>query len=158
MQSKIRDKENFEGVWVPRSLIKKAGATLAMKLSAFYLGVFTLSNDDKNKSVRLGLLSEKKLTTNEIVNILKRKVKQQIHIDASRIYPCEWCKSSTVILHRHHFPIPKHKGGKLTVSICPNCHCEFHILQNMTLFTLNSPYSTEIDDYFTNKGGENHVC
>jgi DNA-binding MarR family transcriptional regulator len=39
---------------------------------------------------------------------------------------CEWCSVSTSVLHSHHFPIPKSKGGIKTVKICPNCHHEFH--------------------------------
>lgn len=39
---------------------------------------------------------------------------------------CEWCKSTTLTLHEHHYPIPKNEGGKEVVRICPNCHYEFH--------------------------------
>ena len=39
---------------------------------------------------------------------------------------CEWCNCKTVVLHKHHYPIPKSEGGTKTVSICPNCHHEFH--------------------------------
>jgi len=39
---------------------------------------------------------------------------------------CEWCKCKTITLHLHHYPILKSKGGADTVSICPNCHTEFH--------------------------------
>ena len=39
---------------------------------------------------------------------------------------CEWCKTNTPILHKHHYPIKKSNGGTETVSICPNCHAEFH--------------------------------
>lgn len=41
---------------------------------------------------------------------------------------CGWCGCKTAILHEHHFPIPKSKGGVETISICPNCHTEFHYL------------------------------
>ena len=43
-------------------------------------------------------------------------------------YKCEWCGNSTSILHEHHYPIPKHKGGTEIVKICPNCHCTYHKL------------------------------
>ncbi len=39
---------------------------------------------------------------------------------------CEWCGVNTFILHKHHYPILKEKGGKKIVNICPNCHHEFH--------------------------------
>lgn len=41
---------------------------------------------------------------------------------------CEWCGRECYILHEHHFPIPKRKGGTETVSICPDCHYTFHAL------------------------------
>lgn len=39
---------------------------------------------------------------------------------------CEWCNVKTSVLHKHHYPIPKSKGGTDIVNICPNCHHEFH--------------------------------
>lgn len=39
---------------------------------------------------------------------------------------CEWCDVFTSVLHKHHYPVPKAQGGTDTVSICPNCHHEFH--------------------------------
>lgn len=39
---------------------------------------------------------------------------------------CAWCAISTLVLHSHHHPVPKFDGGTETVSICPNCHHEFH--------------------------------
>jgi hypothetical protein len=41
---------------------------------------------------------------------------------------CEWCGRESYILHKHHFPIPKSKGGTNTVNICPNCHSTFHAI------------------------------
>jgi len=40
---------------------------------------------------------------------------------------CTWCGYKSFVLHEHHYPIPKHKGGTDTVSICPNCHYQYHI-------------------------------
>ena len=39
---------------------------------------------------------------------------------------CEWCGKRNYILHEHHYPIPKSKGGTETVLICPNCHSTYH--------------------------------
>ena len=39
---------------------------------------------------------------------------------------CEWCGINTMVLHKHHYPIPKKLGGIDIVNICPNCHHEFH--------------------------------
>lgn len=41
-------------------------------------------------------------------------------------YVCEWCGQKSYLLHKHHYPIPKSKGGVKTVNICPNCHCAYH--------------------------------
>ena len=46
---------------------------------------------------------------------------------------CEWCGCSTTILHKHHFPIPKRLGGTDVVSICSNCHSEFHSQEKKVL-------------------------
>ena len=43
---------------------------------------------------------------------------------------CEWCGINTVYTHNHHYPIRKEDGGTKTVDICPNCHQEFHGLDN----------------------------
>ena len=41
---------------------------------------------------------------------------------------CAWCGTHTAILHDHHYPVKRSDGGTKTVSICPNCHTEFHYL------------------------------
>lgn len=45
---------------------------------------------------------------------------------------CSWCAVRTAVLERHHYPIPRSKGGTETVSICPNCHTEYHFLTQFT--------------------------
>lgn len=50
---------------------------------------------------------------------------------------CEWCKSTVLRLHGHHYPIPNSKGGKHRVYICPACHDEFHYLVDRMRFKLN---------------------
>lgn len=49
---------------------------------------------------------------------------------------CSWCKIKTTILHKHHYPIPKRKGGNQIIKICPNCHSEFHS-QNYQIEIIN---------------------
>lgn len=39
---------------------------------------------------------------------------------------CDWCGMESYVLHEHHYPIPKCRGGKDTVHICPNCHSTYH--------------------------------
>lgn len=41
---------------------------------------------------------------------------------------CSWCGSLTYRLHAHHYPVPRQDGGTETVSICANCHGEYHHL------------------------------
>ena len=41
---------------------------------------------------------------------------------------CKWCQSPSLLLHSHHYPIPKSHGGTDTVTICPQCPGEFHFL------------------------------
>lgn len=41
---------------------------------------------------------------------------------------CHWCASETVILHDHHWPVPRVDGGTETVAICAGCHAEYHFL------------------------------
>lgn len=43
-------------------------------------------------------------------------------------FNCEWCSESVPILHEHHYPVRKSCGGLDTVSICPNCHTEYHFI------------------------------
>lgn len=46
----------------------------------------------------------------------------------SLLRTCKWCRCTTVAIQEHHYPIPKSEGGTETVSICANCHAEFHKL------------------------------
>lgn len=63
----------------------------------------------------------------EIEEVLRSK-----HLDGYGIGNniCDWCGIKTIVLHEHHFPIPKKDGGEKTVGICPNCHYEFHAMEN----------------------------
>ncbi|HET8886800.1 MAG TPA: hypothetical protein VFM70_10665 [Salinimicrobium sp.] len=56
---------------------------------------------------------------------------------------CEWCEVKTSVLHSHHYPIPKSKGGTATVDICPNCHHEFHFAQNIIMINKEKLYENE---------------
>ena len=39
---------------------------------------------------------------------------------------CEWCHIAINVLIKHHFPIQHKNSGKKVVTICPNCHAEYH--------------------------------
>lgn len=42
---------------------------------------------------------------------------------------CSICNCTTAQLHQHHYPIRKSEGGTKTISLCPNCHFEFHYME-----------------------------
>ena len=62
---------------------------------------------------------------------------------------CSWCGINTSVLHGHHYPIPKSKGGTEIVNICPNSHHEFHYYMSDKLIKLN--LSTEEIKYIFNE-------
>ena len=49
---------------------------------------------------------------------------------------CPCCGARTVTLHYHHYPIPKHLGGREVVPLCPGCHFEFHHLGAVKVIAL----------------------
>jgi len=52
---------------------------------------------------------------------------------------CSWCNKKTWLLVDHHYPVPKCKGGKSIVKICPSCHQMFHFIEHR-LPKLNKQY------------------
>lgn len=76
------------------------------------------------KLEKLGILPKNIHSPQEIAEILKNKPTEGVgrHV-------CEWCSRKTLLLHEHHFPISKLKGGTETVRICGTCHYEYHHLQ-----------------------------
>ena len=73
----------------------------------------------KNKLVELGFI---KLITD------CEKAKEIVLKNKNKGFICEWCGCKTNAIQEHHFPIPKSKGGKDIVKICPNCHYEYHLI------------------------------
>jgi len=92
-----------------------------------------------------GIVISRKLTKNEIVSMLQAKTPQQLNTDLD-FYTCEWCNGETFILNEHHYPIPKENDGTETVKICPNCHCEFHGLETLILYSLDQKMINDFDD------------
>lgn len=75
----------------------------------------------------IGFLEKVPVFTDEqIKEILCSKTPQQVPTYLT--HQCEWCNCLTGFLHNHHYPVPRSKGGEKTVTICPNCHSEFHLL------------------------------
>lgn len=96
-------------------------------------------------------LEEKNLVNVEseedIVNILIAKHMKGLGF-GSKV--CIWCGVYTSVLHEHHYPIPKSKGGTEIVSICPNCHHEFHYHEKTIKLNLNE---SELERLIEAKGG-----
>lgn len=76
-------------------------------------------------------IKTKKLDPETKLNILKTKNLKGLGIGD---YVCPCCNCRTFVLHEHHYPIPKHLGGKETILLCPNCHYEYHYLDNLQIF------------------------
>lgn len=63
------------------------------------------------------------ISIEDIVGHLKNKGLQGL---GSGVYTCTWCGIKTNVVDKHHYPIPRAKGGTEVVEICPNCHAEYH--------------------------------
>ena len=92
------------------------------------------------------IIISRKLTKNEIVTILSDKHEQLFRDGRFTYARCTWCNAETLTLNEHHYPIPKASGGEDIVNICPNCHCEFHSLELVTLYSLNQQLIDELDE------------
>ena len=96
---------------------------IAKSLENYMKGIY--NQHDKQILKKAGYLSLKEYTQQEVVEIIKTR-------DFKNCIPkiCEWCNKKTLIIHEHHYPIEKNKGGKEVVKICPTCHFEYHLLIN----------------------------
>jgi len=87
-----------------------------------------------SKLVSHGLLALVELTPQQAKSLICSK-SPQMGGDRSFSKTCEWCKGQTVILHEHHYPVHKADGGADVVSVCPNCHYEYHSLQRQKFYS-----------------------
>ncbi len=137
--------ENFDGIWISREILDlkhisiRERMILAMKECDIEwknyneLGNFlSVQPDTAYRCVlnlqRLGYLKTIKMSKEEIVSTLKNK--KNNNNSGIGDLECEWCGTKTLVLHEHHYPTPNAEGGKEIVNICPNCHQEFHYLEN----------------------------
>jgi phage replication O-like protein O len=81
-----------------------------------------------NDAIESGIIERLDGLDNEdAIDIIQSKRPQQFpRAIAGKV--CVWCQGTTIKLHKHHFPISRASGGEETISICPNCHVEFHTL------------------------------
>ncbi len=86
-----------------------------------------------------GFIIQYALAHDEITKFFSHKKPQRLPILNYHVpvYCCDWCESDTLILHKHHYPIPKSEGGTDIVKLCPNCHTEYHYLEKLRLYTVN---------------------
>lgn len=83
-------------------------------------------NNALSRLIKVGLITKHQLTPEEKMEILLLKRDYNNYGIGSN--ECEWCGCKTMVLHQHHYPIPKKNKGTETVNICPNCHYEYHSL------------------------------
>lgn len=97
-----------------------------------------VSQKHLDRLMELDLLIKEELTSEQIKSIMTRKSPQSFNQFDIDIFneTCEWCQSTTAHLHGHHYPTPKKLGGTKVVSICPNCHSEFHSLEHIAAYSL----------------------
>lgn len=86
-----------------------------------------------NKLLFIKLIEEIYISKEKVVYFLCQKIPQKLSI-GEKI--CEWCQCNSCILHKHHYPIPQSDGGKICVTICPNCHYEYHELLETARFRI----------------------
>lgn len=141
----MSNERDFKGVWIKKEIWTNKDMTWIEKLLyslleceeinlgsdkeiAFYMNM-SPSNVSivKKRLIEKGYLTNIKFKQEEIVNLLKGKNLKNKGIGKKE---CEWCKINTEVLHEHHYPIRKEHRGIEVVKICPNCHHEFHKLEN----------------------------
>lgn len=131
----LNNERDFKSVWIPKEIWLDSNLTLNEK---YYLSFYEqLQNERLADEFMLTMISK---TT--LIKIKNRLIKKELlkkttsPIEAKEIVlsnknkgaVCEWCGCKTNAIQKHHFPIPKSKGGKDTVNICPNCHYEYHLI------------------------------
>jgi len=93
----------------------------------YFANLYRLSKETVSrqisKLVELGFITVTTESDIKIIQELKAKNMDGFGIGDKK---CAWCGVRTIVLHPHHYPTPKSKGGIETIDICPNCHSEFH--------------------------------
>lgn len=136
MENGKQESENFKGIWIPKDVWFDERLNLISKI---YLSLYKqyFNNEQKTDLIILKVISDN--TLNNAKKILKKynlleeiidseMAKNRVLLNKGQGKSCEWCGCRTYALQKHHYPIPKHKNGKETVLICPNCHYEYHLI------------------------------
>jgi hypothetical protein len=85
--------------------------------------------------VELNLLVKVPATPEQIKEMICQKQPQAFKASVFT-NTCEWCECQTGYLHEHHYPVRRSQGGIETVSICPNCHSEYHTLEHLGAYLI----------------------
>jgi len=91
---------------------------------------------------KFGYAEEYNLTEDEVIAILKSKTPQNF---PNSVKYCDWCKGTSCLLHFHHYPMKKSKGGQQTINVCASCHCEFHFLLDNKQYRLTKEIQDQIE-------------
>lgn len=129
---------DFKGVWIPKDILHNTNLNITEKC---YLALYQQYDRDTvyvenimqiNISKASVLRVRNKLQCLNLINTpytSNAKEAKKIVIDnIGKGEVCDWCGNKNLILHTHHYPIPKSKNGTNTVKICPNCHTNFHYI------------------------------
>lgn len=123
-----------ENVYIPLDIIKNKALKTNEKvyLSMYYQYGNNEYYADKNmlevcsKQVLLRIKRKLKKLNLIIAPLSALDAKNIVLKNKNTGYTCEWCQEKTNAIQEHHYPIPRCKGGKEIVKICPNCHFEYH--------------------------------
>ena len=127
---------DFKGVWIPKTVWFDERLALNEK---FYLAIYNQCNNLESIADKMMETIVSKTTICAIKHTLRKRelietitspemAKQRVLKIKGSGDRCEWCGCKTYALEKHHYPIPKHKGGTETVLICPTCHREYHLI------------------------------
>lgn len=134
-------KEDFKGIWIPKEIWLREDLSIQEKVIISVLRDKNIKFKSRKEAAEFFFVSQ-----NRYCEILRNLVDKKLIVNKQFEYKdlkdiviasknkgdktCEWCGCKTTILHAHHYPIPRRLGGTETVNICPNCHYEFHDLEN----------------------------
>lgn len=134
-ENKIITSPDFDKIYIPIKLQKDKRFSIYEKIyiamyyqysSNEYYADMEMLDIVKNRKSLLYIKRKLKQKGFFIDVATPQKAKEIVLENKNKGGTCDWCGCRTFALQEHHFPIPKSKGGKDIVKICPNCHYEYH--------------------------------
>ncbi len=132
----------FKGIWIPAEILHDEKLNITEKI---YLSILKMDLDIKtnNEMAKFIGISNSRLSEIKKMLVIKgylayKELTPEQKLEAMLSYKntgkiCEWCGCKTIALQEHHYPIQKKDGGIEIVKICPNCHYEFHHVEQMVV-------------------------